>query len=173
MTEKTGTESFGDEEPALFTQAYAYDRWGNRTINQAGSTQPGWLNLKQYQVQTTTNRLLAPNDVNGKRPSDRMKYDEVGNLIFDTWTDDTPQSSPAGKRSYDAENRMVKAVGPNDKPNSYVYDASGRRTRRVIYKDNVPETWWQVYGIGGELVAEYKLASSLQVKCSSQRWRRG
>ena len=167
VTEKTGTESFGDEEPALFTQAYGYDRWGNRTIKPVGqgSTQPGWLNLKQFQVQATTNRLLAPSDVDGdgRDTTDQMRYDEVGNLIFDTWTDNISASQiKGGKRSYDAENRMVKAVGPDGKPNSYVYDASGRRTRRVIYNNtnNMQETWWQVYGVGGELVAEYKLVNN-------------
>ncbi|MGH9876578.1 MAG: RHS repeat domain-containing protein, partial [Nitrososphaerales archaeon] len=38
----------------------------------------------------------------------------------------------------------------------YAYDADGHRTRRSI--NNGGEVWWQVYGISGELVAEYQLA---------------
>ncbi len=118
-----------------------------------------WPSLKKYTVDAATNRLAADGDtVNPARDhADRMKYDEAGNLIFDSWTDSTASNLVAGKRTYDAENRLVKAVGKDNKSHSYAYDASGRRTRRIISNGATTEIWWQVYGVGGELVAEYKV----------------
>lgn len=163
VVEKTGTQDGNgvklDGAP-LYTQAYLYDRWGNRRVDPNTTTQAlGWPILKQYTVDATTNRLVAFNDANssGKDLADRMKYDEAGNLIFDSWTDGTTGTPSAGKRTYDAENRMVKAVGPDGRSYSYAYDASGRRVRRIIYNGSAQEIWWQVYGVGGELVAEYKV----------------
>src|SRR3989442_13209918 len=52
--------------------------------------------------------------------------------------------------SYDAENRMTKAWA-NNQWQIYCYDANGNRVKR-----DVNGTWtWQVYGISGELIAEY------------------
>src|SRR5882672_11399360 len=74
-----------------------------------------------------------------------MTYDSAGNLTNDTF-------SGQGQRIYDAENRMTQAQGsPNSQWQTYTYDASGQRVRRNV---NGVETW-QVYGLGGELLAEY------------------
>jgi YD repeat-containing protein len=73
-----------------------------------------------------------------------MRYDAAGNLVFDAYTG-------AGGRTYDAENRMTAAVGSNGSTASYAYDADGRRVKRKV----AGEEWWQVYGPGGELLAEY------------------
>jgi RHS repeat-associated protein len=70
-------------------------------------------------------------------------YDAAGNVIFDN------QLGAAGDRTYDAENRMVTAAGGG--ANSYGYNADGKRVRRAVGA----QTFWQVYGVGGELVAEY------------------
>jgi RHS repeat-associated protein len=117
-------------------QAYDYDRWGNRTIN-ASSWGTG-INTVQTSVESNTNRMYAPND-----PSHTLiDYDAAGNQTKDylTWN---------GTRTFDAENRMITATnGTTDK---YTYDADGKRTRRKVGK---LETWY-VYGLGGELVAEY------------------
>lgn len=72
-------------------------------------------------------------------------YDAAGNVIFDN------QLGDSGDRLYDAENRMTSAVGVKGSNSSYSYDADGRRTRRQAGG----QTFWQVYGLGGELVAEY------------------
>ena len=72
-----------------------------------------------------------------------MCYDAAGNVIFDN------QLGAAGDRTYDAENRMVTAAGGG--ANSYGYNADGKRVRRAVGA----QTFWQVYGVGGELVAEY------------------
>jgi len=119
-----------------FMQAYDYDRWGNRSIN-AGSSGSG-INTVQTVADANSNRLYAPSD-----PGHTLiDYDAAGNQTKDylTWN---------GTRTYDAENRMITASnGVTDK---YTYDADGKRTRRKVGK---LETWY-VYGLGGELVAEY------------------
>jgi len=72
-----------------------------------------------------------------------MTYDNAGNLIYDSYTGE-------GTRTYDAENRMTTAWA-NSQWQTYTYDGGGHRVRRNV---NGTETW-QVYGIAGELLAEY------------------
>jgi len=123
-----------------FKQSYNYDQYGNRTIKTAPADTWGTgINNKQFAVDVATNRLGVPAGQSGT-----MSYDNTGNLITDTY-------SGAGARVYDAENRMTKAWGGNNQWQEYTYDANGYRTRRKI--DGV-ETW-QIYGFGGELLAEY------------------
>jgi RHS repeat-associated protein len=69
-----------------------------------------------------------------------MSYDAAGNQINDG----------SGQRTYDAENRMLTATN-GVVGSSYTYDADGNRVRRIV---GGVETW-QIYGIGGELLAEY------------------
>jgi RHS repeat-associated protein len=75
-----------------------------------------------------------------------MTYDAAGNQTYDC----------VGIHSYDAENRMTKAVQGSSN-NYYFYDGSGKRVRRIL---NGSQTWggqetWFVYGFDGELAAEY------------------
>ena len=80
-----------------------------------------------------------------------MNYDAAGNQIKDYYSD---PNSRAYDRSYDAENRMTSSIATSGtQTSSYVYDGDGRRVKRIV---NGTETW-QVYGLGGELVAEYAL----------------
>ena len=88
---------------------------------------------------TATNRLVVPNGQTGL-----MSYDATGNLTTDTYTG-------AGAREYDAENKMTRAWGGNNQWQQYTYNADGQRVRRKI---DGQETW-QIYGMDGELVAEY------------------
>jgi RHS repeat-associated protein len=134
-------------------QEFDYDRWGNRTINASGtwigsSSNPPNALLNENQFDTgnlaTTNRLYAPGDLALPDNQRRMRYDGAGNLIFDSYTG-------AGDRVYDAENRMTQAWGGNNQWQYYTYNSAGQRTRRKI--DN--QETWQVYGFGGELLAEY------------------
>src|SRR5437763_680196 len=53
--------------------------------------------------------------------------------------------------SYDAENRMKSATDTTNNTSTYVYDGDGRRIKRNV----VGTETWQVYGLGGELIAEY------------------
>ncbi|HKO35499.1 MAG TPA: hypothetical protein VJV21_03410, partial [Pyrinomonadaceae bacterium] len=121
----TGTDSF--------KQVYVYDRWGNRTIDQVNTANAPKPN---FGVNTSNNRLTAPAGYT-------MSYDAAGNLTNDTFTGE-------GVRTYDAENRMKQAWS-NNQWQTYSYDGDGRRVKRIV---NGVETW-QVYGLGGELIAEY------------------
>jgi RHS repeat-associated protein len=91
------------------------------------------INNGVYTVDASTNRLTSVNGV-------AMSYDAAGNQTNDG----------SGPRTYDGENRMVTATN-GGVSSSYTYAADGRRVRRII---GGVETW-QVYGIGGELLAEY------------------
>ena len=119
-------------------QQFTYDRWGNRTIN-TGVTYGTGINNKALAVDTSTNRLGVPSGQSGA-----MSYDAAGNLTNDTYTG-------AGNRIYDAENKITSAWGGNNQAQLYAYDTGGQRIKRTV--DGV--TTWQVYGFGGEIVAEY------------------
>jgi RHS repeat-associated protein len=120
----------------LWRQEYVYDRYGNRTIHQTNTWGSG-IPKPNFGVATASNRLTPPTGYT-------MSYDAAGNLSNDTYTG-------AGTRTYDAENRMTTAWGGNNQSQVYNYNADGQRTRRKV--DGV-ETW-QIYGMDGELVAEY------------------
>ncbi|HKU73659.1 MAG TPA: RHS repeat-associated core domain-containing protein, partial [Pyrinomonadaceae bacterium] len=121
-------------------QSYTYDRWGNRTINAAQTWGTG-INNKQFAVDTATNRLGVPSGQSGV-----MSYDTAGNLITDTYTG-------VGSRTYDAENRMTTAADNTGQTSRYTYDADGHRVRRQVASS---QEEWQIYGIDGELIAEYQ-----------------
>jgi RHS repeat-associated protein len=118
------------------SQSYAYDRYGNGTISAASGT---GINGQQFAVDAHTNRLGVPSGVGGV-----MQYDSSGNLTNDTY-------SGSGTRTYDAENRMLTATNYSSQQSTYTYDADGKRVRRKSYGQET----WQVYGIDGELLAEY------------------
>ena len=139
--EYTGNQS------ADWQQEYLYDRWGNRSIN--GNTNATWgngINNSQAAVvtNTTTNRMYAPGETEQNHPL--IGYDEAGNQIRDLY------NGVAFSRVYDAESRMTKEIQANDfEAGVYFYDGEGRRVKRIV---GGIETW-QVYGIYGELIAEY------------------
>ena len=91
-----------------------------------------------------------------------MTYDNAGNLNNDTYTG-------AGSRTYDAENRMTTAWGGNNQSQIYTYNADGQRTRRKV--DGV-ETW-QIYGFGGELLAEYAANAAVTTPQKEYGYRNG
>jgi RHS repeat-associated protein len=128
-------------------QQYDYDRFGNRTINAAGSYGIG-IPEPQFELgpgESLTNRIYAQGDMNIADPeARRMRYDKAGNLKYDSYTGQ-------GERTYDAENRMTVAADASGQRSAYTYDANGKRVRRSTPTGNV----WQVYGIEGELLAEY------------------
>ncbi len=116
-------------------QQYVYDRYGNRTIDQTNTWGTG-IPKPNFSVGTTANRLTAPGGYT-------MSYDSAGNLTTDTYTGE-------GTRTFDAENRMKQAWA-NSQWQTYTYDGNGQRVKRNV---NGTETS-QVYGVGGELLAEY------------------
>jgi RHS repeat-associated protein len=128
-----------------FYQSYSYDRFGNRTVD-ANNT---WnAPAPQFGVNPATNRLTAPAGYS-------MSYDAAGNLVNDSYS---AYGSPTGQqtRYYDAENRMVSAQINSSQSAAYTYDGEGRRVKRNAGTGEV----WQVYGIGGELLAEYAAGAS-------------
>ncbi|HEY9284951.1 MAG TPA: RHS repeat-associated core domain-containing protein [Pyrinomonadaceae bacterium] len=141
-----------------FFQTYSYDRWGNRTINAAATwdTSPAWdvpepqfeldaSNPAYREVAAPSNRLYAPGD-GGRLPGQKlMGYDAAGHLVNDSYTG-------GGARSYDAEGRMTTAQFFGGPTAVYTYDAEGRRVKRQV---GAGAAVWQVYGMGGELLAEY------------------
>jgi hypothetical protein len=64
----------------LWKQAYDYDRYGNRTINQAGTYGTG-INKKDFTVNIANNRLGIPGGQSGT-----MTFDSAGNLTVDTYS---------------------------------------------------------------------------------------
>ncbi len=127
----------GNAAGSTGSQAFNYDQFGNRTIDPAS-----WgagINEQQFTVVTAKNQLGVPAGQTGA-----MQYDAAGNLYNDTY-------SGTGSRTFDAENRMVTATNVAVQQSVYTYDADGKRVRRKSYG---VETW-QVYGMEGELLAEY------------------
>ncbi len=138
------------------TQAFDYDRWGNRTINQSLTTTSVDINKKLFSVNIDNNRLGVPTGQTGA-----MNYDAVGNLIFDSYTN--PGKIDA--MTYDADNHMTSAANGG---HQYRYNAEGKRVKRIIAGANGGE-FWMVYGIGGELVAEYNATSSIPLQTSPNK----
>jgi len=91
-----------------------------------------------------------------------MTYDTAGNLTNDTYTG-------AGNRTYDAENKITSAWGGINQAQLYGYDGSGQRIKRTV---NGTETW-QVYGFGGELLAEYPAGAAATSPQNEYGYRNG
>lgn len=134
--EYTGTTSLN------WQQSFDYDRWGNRTINQSGTTQGIGINSAQVAIETAANRLYAPNDTSHTQ----INYDAAGNQTKDLLTGN-------GTRAFDAENRIITASESGSNANEYCYDGDGHRVKRYVAREDT-ETW-QVYGANGELLGEY------------------
>ena len=132
-----------------FTQTFDYDRFGNRTINQTGTTQITGLNHLQTAISGITNRLYAPGETDASHSL--INYDAAGNQTKDYYS----STGFNYDRIYDAENRMssstVSYAGGGSTLSTYSYDGGGRRTRRKIGTTE----FWQIYGMNGELLAEY------------------
>jgi hypothetical protein len=122
-----------------WVQDYDYDRYGNRTINAANTWGAG-INNKQFSLDSATNRLGVPAGQPGS-----MVYDNAGNLTTDTYTG-------YGTRLFDAENQMTRETNTANVVTAlYSYDGEQRRVRRRTGG----QEWWYVYGLGGEMLAEY------------------
>jgi RHS repeat-associated protein len=157
--------------PQAYAQHYKYDRFGNRLLDTVATWGIG-INRKAFRMEgtimqepTVTNRLKVPVGQPGV-----MKYDAAGNLTRDTWT-----GGSAARFNYDAENRIKTATNDSSTTiyGSYTYDADGRRVRRVVWEDGVQKEYWQVYGVGGELVAEYQLVSGTATLKKEYGYRNG
>ncbi|MDQ3803400.1 MAG: PA14 domain-containing protein [Acidobacteriota bacterium] len=131
-------EELADGSAFRWRQDYDYDRYGNRTVNAANTTDG--MPERQFTVNAANNRLGVPTGQAGT-----MAYDNAGNLTTDTY-------SGGGTRVYDAENRLTReTTAAGVVTGRYAYDGAGRRVRRTAGG----QEFWHVYGLGGELVAEY------------------
>ncbi|MCG3164224.1 MAG: hypothetical protein JMDDDDMK_05711 [Acidobacteria bacterium] len=119
----------------VVTQNFAYDRYGNRRVTSA----TGGVSAYNPAYTATNNRISG------------LTYDAAGNITFDAAT--------GGTMTYDAENRLLTATSGGG--GSYAYDGEGKRVKRTLAGG---QTWWYVYGIGGELVAEYLASAPTTVK---------
>jgi len=153
--------SASEASAASWTQAYVYDRWGNRTIDQNATTSN--VSKLKLDVDANTNRLGVPSDRTGV-----MNYDAAGNLVNDSYSA-YGNASGQPTRVYDAENRMVSAQLNPSQSVVYTYDADNRRVKR---NDGSGEIW-QVYGMSGELLAEYAAGASLSSPQKEYGYRAG
>ncbi len=143
-------------------QTYDYDRYGNRTINAAQTSGVG-INTKQFTVNAANNRLGVPGGQSGT-----MTYDAAGNLTVDT------HSALAVSRAYDAENRMTSETQSGGVvAGSYSYNADGQRVRRTVSGQPSAVETWQVYGMDGELLAEYEATSPVASPQKEYGYRNG
>jgi RHS repeat-associated protein len=143
VTEITKGPAGENDYHGVFRQTFIYDRWGNRTIDQANTT--GGANSKAYIVDTSTNRLQPPGGTG------TMQYDAAGNLQTDNYT-----SGASQEFVYDGENRLAEVKNGGVSVSWYVYNAAGRRVVRTVGS----HVTWQIYGCGGELLAEYALGAA-------------
>lgn len=140
----TGTDSY--------KQVYTYDRWGNRSVD--FSTSSTNVPRPLYTVDTNTNRLTAPAGSN-------YGYDYAGNQTNDTYTG-------GGARTFNAENHMLSATEASG-VQSYKYSGAGLRVRRIVNGTEI----WQVYGLGGSLIAEYPANGAVGSPQTEYGYRKG
>ncbi len=135
-------------------QTYAYDSYGNRTLNVSQTTllkltAPGQterLEVARPSVQAT-NRVTEDQDGDGLK---EYIYDKAGNMTCEARYCGAATTLPYYE--YDAENRLTKAGGgPSAGGSSYAYDGDGRRVKKVV--GSVTTVF--VYDVAGKLIAEY------------------
>ena len=134
--------NYNHPESPQFVQTYDYDRWGNRTINTSQTS--AVINNTTFAVESARNRLYSPGDLALSESQRRIAYDKAGNQVRDTYTG-------YGTATFDGDNHIVAIQDKFAGSSTYTYNANSQRVRRRI---NNQETW-QIYGIDGELVAEY------------------
>jgi RHS repeat-associated protein len=120
--EKQGTS-------VVWRQNYTYDRYGNRRLDEAGTTAA--LVGSNPQISTATNRIIGDG------------YDAVGNLT----------TEPGHAYQYDAESRLVSFGAVTT--STYSYDGAGQRVKKVVGTGSLAVTTTFVYDAGGKLIAEY------------------
>jgi len=162
-------KEFNAQAEQLWKQSFKYDdRFGNRKID-VSNTSPE-IPRPDFEVEIGTNRILATGDLALTANQRKMRYDNAGNLVNDSWTSFGSSTPGAITRTYDAENRMISARDNAGGTTQYTYDGGGRRVRRTI--TNKPEVW-QVYGLNGELLAEYPANGDVAAPLKEYGYRNG
>jgi RHS repeat-associated protein len=153
--------NYSHPQSQQYVQTYDYDQWGNRLIN-TGQTSGTGINNKAFEVETARNRLYSPGDLVLPESQRRIAYDKTGNQVKDTYTG-------YGTATFDGDNRIVAIQDKFAGSTTYTYNANAQRVRRRI---NNEETW-QIYGIDGELVAEYAANSPVSTPQKEYGYRDG
>lgn len=124
-----------------FTQDFTYDTLNRLSTSQEQSGS-SWTQTNGYDrygnrtVTAGTGTALTFNAANNRITTSGYTYDSAGNVIVD----------PSHSYTFDAENKILKL----DTVLAYAYDGEGKRVRKFV-----GENTRFVYGIGGELLAEY------------------
>src|SRR6266545_2511688 len=114
-------------------QTFDYDRYGNRGINVANTSD-------NVDAANSALQLADFSGANNRITRVDFIYDAAGNLI----------AEPGKSYTYDAENRIVTATMAGGATSQYVYDGNGRRMKKIV---GGVATRFE-YGAGGELISE-------------------
>jgi RHS repeat-associated protein len=135
-------------------QTYAYDRHGNRTLDEQHTTKLNSAGATVYAVDPSNRAAMNPTvSASTNRVSEAgYSFDAAGNLLCDPSHPCGPAPALTPYFGYDAENQMVRAAGGAQVGcASYAYDGGGKRVRKVA--DGVTTVF--AYDAAGALVAEY------------------
>jgi len=124
-------------------QTFDYDRYGNRGINVANTSD-------NVDAANSALQLADFSAANNRITRAGFAYDAAGNLI----------AEPGKNYAYDAENRIVTAAVAGGGTSQYVYDGNGRRVKKIV---GGVATRFE-YGAGGELIAERNDANGALIK---------
>lgn len=127
-----------------YSQTFSYDSL-NRLATSQENNGSSWSQTNSYDVYG--NRAIVGSGINFNS-NNRMNgysYDLAGNLLNDG----------SHAYTYDGENKIAKVDGVA----AYVYDGEGQRVRKLL-----AENLRFVYGIGGQLIAEFSAANGALTK---------
>jgi RHS repeat-associated protein len=154
---------------SILDLSYSYGTTGNNGNVQSITYAGGGLSYTQSFTYDALNRLATSQENSGSNWSQTNGYDQYGNrwidygggshnLSFSSTTNRITSSGfsydSAGNLTndtihaytFDAENKILKV----DSVSAYVYDGEGQRVRKLV-----GENTRFIYGIGGQLVAEF------------------
>ena len=131
---------------ALWSQTYAYDRYGNRRVTPDTDRVNSYLPRPVLTPQITVDIDTGTNRLAGTKGVNTIGYDPAGNLKAD-WAGNT--------FTYDGDNRLVafNTTG-TDSDTTYSYDGEGRRVQKAVGGSGGVTTTY-VYNVLGQLVAEF------------------
>jgi RHS repeat-associated protein len=121
-----------------YTQTFGYDQLNRLTtsVENGGASWSQTNSYDRYGNRSIVGGLLTFNAANNRISTAGYSYDASGNLTNDT----------IHAYTFDAENKISKV----DNVSAYVYDGEGQRVRKLL-----GENLRFIYGIGGQLVAEF------------------
>jgi RHS repeat-associated protein len=132
-----------DDGRRAWYQTFDYDRYGNRGINVANTSDNADESNNALQ-------LADFSGANNRITRAGYAYDSSGNLI----------AEPRKSYAFDAENRLVTATVEGAGTSQYVYDGNSHRVKKIV---GGVATRFE-YGAGGELIAERNDSNSVVTK---------